>query len=256
MNIIHSGPLCSQMPQNHERLVFRVNTDNVTWSPGLHRWPVADSAWFFWCARVSVHRRPADFKVGNHPSGLSLCGKPIGCAHSAVPQSGDLRSFVERVVHVMQTEICPIPHSHPPPPTRPPLSLALAKNRGAQRTCRPIAVICLLVTHDVLWEVQRQAGTQGGSVCSGGMNSLMELRSSSLCDSTTVRIRLSAGSQLSPAFFGPALKFHLVLTVGVSSGLGYCVHKFNLLLLSLRPSQSPCYDWLINCTIRSISVDI
>lgn len=55
---------------------------------------------------MSVHGRPGDIKVGNHPHGLSPCGKPIDCAHSAVLQSGDLLSFVERVVHIMQTEMC------------------------------------------------------------------------------------------------------------------------------------------------------
>lgn len=55
---------------------------------------------------MSAHGGPVDIKVGNHPRGLSPCGKPIDCAHSAVLQSGDLLSFVERLVHAMQTEIC------------------------------------------------------------------------------------------------------------------------------------------------------
>lgn len=102
----------------------------LTWSLRVHCWLVPDSARFHLYTRESVHSRPVDIKVGNHPHGLSPCGKPIDCAHSAVLQSGDLLGFVERVVHVMQTEICQILHSHSPL-----LSSAWAFGCGKKRKC-------------------------------------------------------------------------------------------------------------------------
>lgn len=131
----------------------------TTWNLGFHRWLGPHWTWFCFYTNVSVHGRPVDIKVGNHPHELSPCGKPIDCAHSAVLQSGDLLSFVERVVHVMQTEICLILQSHSPR-----WSSAWAfgsSNKGrAQPTCWQIT-ICLLVRDYRLWEVQHANGAEG-----------------------------------------------------------------------------------------------
>lgn len=222
-----------------------------------------------------MHSRPVDIKVGNHPHGLSPCGKPIDCAHSAVLQSGDLLGFVERVVHVMQTEICLILHSHSPL-----LSSAWAFGCGKKRNC----TANMLTSHnlppcDTLyfvggsawgWYIRHHTAVQCRSIYharpipSRGKKSPASVNSlKNDGRQVLIFVWLNNSSRQTQqwlsalwSFFFSALKFHLVLTVGVSSGLVYCVHKFNLLLFSLRPSQSPCYDWLINCTIWSMCIDI